>query len=52
MGIFKESYSDPSFPYFVGGGVVLYVLGRQLYKSLKPKEYNLNGEWNYQVIKK
>ncbi len=47
-----EVYSQPQFPYFVVGGVVLYFLGRKVLKTLAPIEYNLETDWNFIVEKK
>lgn len=48
----KEIYSKPFFPIMIGSGIITYVVGRKLYKSLKFKDYNLRTDWEYQVLKK
>ena len=45
-------YSQPQFPITVISGVVIFVLGRKLIKSLIPKKYVLGTDWNYRVVKK
>jgi hypothetical protein len=50
IGNSEEMYSKPSFPYTIASGVVLYIIGRQLLKSLRPREYNLIEDWQYKVI--
>ena len=47
-----ELYSQPQFPIMVISGVVIYILGRKLMKSLTPKEYVLGTDWSYRVVKK
>lgn len=47
-----ELYSQPQFPIMVISGVVIYILGRKLMKSLTPKEYVLGADWSYRVVKK
>ncbi len=51
LGNAKEIYSKPFFPYMVGGGVASLILGRKLLNSLKFKDYNLNTDWEYRVVK-
>lgn len=47
-----ELYSQPQFPITVISGVVIFVLGRKIMKSLTPKEYVLGTDWSYRVVKK
>ncbi|MCR6639875.1 MAG: hypothetical protein NVV82_13070 [Sporocytophaga sp.] len=47
-----ELYSQPQFPIMVISGVVIYIIGRKLMKSLIPKEYVLGSDWSYSVVKK
>ena len=47
-----ELYSQPQFPIMVISGVVIFILGRKLMKSLTPKEYVLGADWSYRVVKK
>lgn len=47
-----ELYSQPQFPITVISGVIIFVLGRNLMKSLTPKEYTLGTDWSYRVVKK
>ena len=52
IGNTEEVYSQPQFPFIVGGGVVLFVWGWKLTKSLIPKEYKIGTDWNYKVVTK
>lgn len=52
LGNADEIYSQPSFPYTVASGVVIFFVGRKILKSLKPKEYNLLTDYDYRVVKK
>jgi hypothetical protein len=52
IGNSDEIYSQPQFPFIVIGGVILYICGKKLQKSLTPKEYKLGTDWNYSVVKK
>lgn len=52
IGNTDEVYSQPQFPFIVVGGVVLYICGKRLQKSLTPKEYKLGTDWNYRIVKK
>ena len=52
LGNAEETYSRPQFPYIVAGGVILYICGWRLQKSLVPKEYKLGTEWSYRVMEK
>lgn len=51
LGNADEIYSQPSFPYEIGAGVILFFIGVKMLKSTKPKMYNLS-DWNYSVVKK
>lgn len=52
IGNTEEVYSRSQFPFVVAGGVVLFVWGWKLKKSLTPKEYKLGTDWNYKVVTK
>lgn len=52
LGNTEEVYSQPQFPFIVAGGVVLYICGRRLQKTLTPKEYKIGTDWSYRVVKK
>jgi len=52
LGNAGEIYSQPRFPITVASGVIIYFVGRKLLKSLTPKDYNLESEWNYRIEKK
>ncbi|PZR16855.1 MAG: hypothetical protein DI539_17515 [Flavobacterium psychrophilum] len=47
-----ELYSQPQFPITVISGVIIFVLGRKVMKSLTLKEYALGTDWSYRVVKK
>ena len=51
-GIADEEYAKLTFPIMVISGVVLYIAGKKLLKSLRPKEYLLGTDWNFRVVKK
>jgi|GEM_PF-7085270 len=52
LGNTEEVYSQPQFPFIVLGGVVLYICGRRLQKTLTPMEYRIGTDWSYRVLKK
>jgi hypothetical protein len=52
IGNSDEIYSEPQFPFIVIGGAALFICGRKLQKTLRPKEYKFGTDWNYRVVKK